>query len=122
MALRCSTWRASDHHTSSGALVSKCSGGVELQVRPFDLARTSSRDPFGFVVRHKGRVVRHGRATGREAAKKAARRQAGSTGGLAGIFDFLKPKKTKARVGSRLVHIVPGKGNVLRGARRRKRR
>lgn len=79
--LRCSTWKPTDHHTSSGAYESAC-GRTTLQIRPFDLARTGSTDPWGFVVRYDGRVVRHGSAKGREAAKRAARRQAGATRGV----------------------------------------
>jgi hypothetical protein len=80
MKSRCSVWKESDHHVSSGAYVSRCSGGVQLQVRPESLAHTSSRDPWAYVVRRNGTPVRWGVAKGRDAAKRAARRQAGLFG------------------------------------------
>lgn len=81
-APRCSAWRESSHHVAAGAYVATCSGGVELQVRPHSLAHTGSRDPWAFVVRRNGTPVRWGNARGRDAAKRAARRQAGARGGV----------------------------------------
>jgi hypothetical protein len=80
-APRCSTWKKADHHLSSGTLVSRCGGGVELQVRPYDhFARPKGES--GYVVKYNGRIVRHGSARTLAAAKRAARKQAGATGGV----------------------------------------
>lgn len=73
MAKSCSAWRKSDHHLSSGAFVSRCPGGVELQVRPYDHF-TDPRGRSGFVVKRAGRIVQHGAAKTLAAAKRAARR------------------------------------------------
>lgn len=81
MTMRCSTWKKADHNLSSGALVSRCSGGVELQVRPYDHFQ-APRGQSGFVVKYDGRIMRHGSAKTLAAAKRAARKQAGATGGV----------------------------------------
>jgi len=73
MAARCSAWRKAEHHLSSGALVSRCADGVELQVRPLDHVR-SPQGATSYVVRINGGVVKHGTARTLTAAKRAARR------------------------------------------------
>ncbi len=81
MTRRCSAWKKSDHHLSSGAFVSRCGGAVELQVRPYDHFE-KPHGPSGYVVKYDGRIVRHGSAKTLAAAKRAARKQAGATGGV----------------------------------------
>ena len=72
---RCYPW--SEKHFASGAsaIVSACSGGVELQVRPDNWSNRNG--PSSYIVKRNGRIVRHGYAKTLAGAKKAARRQAG---------------------------------------------
>lgn len=78
--MKCSVW--TDKHFTSGAsaIVSTCPGGVTLSVRPDDWARRNG--PSSYRVEHKGKIVRRGYTKTLRAAKSAARRQAGATGGV----------------------------------------
>ena len=70
--MHCSTWRSMGINSQQA----RCDNGrVELQI-------TSAKGKHFYVVRYHGSIVRHGFAKSVTAAKRAARRQAGATGGV----------------------------------------
>lgn len=78
--MKCYPWSEKHFKSGASAIVSSCSGDVELQVRPDSWSNRSG--PSSYIVKYQGRIVRHGYAKTMRGAKTAARRQAGATAGV----------------------------------------
>ncbi len=82
MAKSCTAWKRKSAPSGASFIESTCGPRVTLQVSPYDWAGAKKRGPSSYVVMYDGRIVRHGAAKTLAAAKSAARRQAGATGGV----------------------------------------
>lgn len=80
MAARCTAWREEHFKSGATAIVSRCGSAVELQVRPDNWTQRNGKSSY--IVKYDGRIVRHGYAKTMAGAKRAARKQAGATGGV----------------------------------------
>lgn len=78
--MKCYPWSLKHFKSGATAFVSSCGRDVELQARPDDWTRPNGATSY--IVKYKGRIVRHGYAKTMKTARQQARRQAGSTGGL----------------------------------------
>jgi len=76
----CTVWKKKSVSSGATFIESTCGPHVTLQVRPDDWV--NSRGSSNYVVKYDGHIVRHGSAKTLAAAKRAARRQAGATGGV----------------------------------------